>query len=264
MVAQPNLAIASTTYTLPHSVVHVLTIPAASRYTVVPMVSDSLESVEAWAQRSGAIAVINGGFFDPQNAKSTSYIVTQGKPVADPRQNERLINNPDLAPYMDKILNRSEFRQYQCGQTIRYDITQHQSPVPTGCELVNALAAGPQLLPQSTAVAEGFIDSANGVIIRDALGSQQPNARSAVGITGDGTIVWVMAAQKPDQPTGLGLTLPELAEFMRSLSVERALNLDGGSSTALYYQGKTVYGKLDAEGKPVKRQVKSVLLVPRL
>lgn len=257
-VAQPNPTITYKTYALPHSMVHVLTIPVGSGYMVTPIVAQTLASVEDLAQRPGTIAVINGGFFDPQNAKSTSYVVTQGRQTADPQQNERLINNPDLAAYMDKILNRSEFRQYRCGALITYDITLHQSPVPPGCELINALGAGPQLLPQSTAVAEGFIDNANG---RDALGSQSPNARSAVGMTQTGTIVWVMAAQKPESPTGSGLTLSELTEFMRSLSVARAMNLDGGSSTALYYQGKTIYGKLDAAGKPVKRAVKSALLV---
>ncbi|MGI0489112.1 phosphodiester glycosidase family protein [Pantanalinema rosaneae CENA516] len=259
--ASPQPTIGYKTYVLPRSLVHVLTIPV-SRYPVLPMVADTLESVEAFAQRTDAIAVINGGFFDPQNTKSTSYVVVNGQQVADPRQNQRLIENPDLAPYMDKILNRSELRQYQCGPKTTYDIVLHQSPVPPGCELTQALGAGPQLLPESTAVTEGFIDNANGVVIRDALGSQQPNARSAVGLTGDGTMVWVVATQPPEHPTGSGLTLSELTEFLRSLAVERAMNLDGGSSTSLYYQGRTVYGKLDSAGATVKRQIKSVLLVP--
>lgn len=263
VAAQPNPTIDYKTYTLPRSVVHVITIPAGSYYSIMPIVANTLETVEEFAQRTEAISVINGGFFDPQNAKSTSYVTIQGEQVTDPHQNERLINNPDLAPYMDKILNRSEFRQYRCSEGIRYDITLHRSPIPTGCELIHALGAGPQLLPQSTAIAEGFIDFANDVVIRDALGSQQPNARSAIGITGRGQIVLVMAAQKPENPTDSGLTLPELTEFMRSLQVEQAINLDGGSSASLYYQGKTIYGRLDSAGKPVKRPVKSVLFIPK-
>lgn len=57
------------------------------------------------------------------------------------------------------------------------------------------------------------------------------------------------------------MSLPELANFMKSLGVKEALNLDGGSSSSLYYQGKTFYGKVDLEGKTIKRPVKSVLVL---
>jgi hypothetical protein len=180
-----------------------------------------------------------------------------GKQVADPTQNERLMNNPDLTPYLDKILNRSEFRQYQCGDRRQYDIALHRAAIPTGCELVNALGGGPRLLPAITTQEEGFVAYA---IIRDALGSRQPNARTAIGITRDRSILWVMVAQKPNAAAS-GMTLQALADFMKTLNVEQAMNLDGGSSSSLYYDGKSVYGKVDEAGKPVIRPVKSVFLV---
>lgn len=165
-----------------------------------------------------------------------------------------------MATYLPKIFNRSEFRRYQCGQEIRYDITPHSAPVLKDCQLTEAIGGGPQLLPQNTAVAEGFVDYQNGALIRDPLGSSQPNARSAIGITRNGDLVLVMAAQTETLPAGLSLA--ELAEFMRTIGVEKALNLDGGSSASFYYQGKTVYGKRDEAGV-VQRPVKSVLLVQR-
>lgn len=241
------------------SIVHTLLIPVQSRLRMT-VVSSKVDFLENFAQKYQAIAVLNGGFFDPVNYKSTSYVVRQGKIVADPRLNERLISNPKLTPYIDKILNRTELRQYQCRQTVRYDIAFHHQPIPEGCQLVNALGGGPRLLPEITLQQEGFVEASNGRIVRDALGSQQPNARTAVGITPDGSIVWVMVAQKPDAPAN-GMTLPELAKFMKTIGVESAMNLDGGSSSALYYQGKTFYGKFNAKGKQVKRPVKSILLV---
>lgn len=57
------------------------------------------------------------------------------------------------------------------------------------------------------------------------------------------------------------MTLTELATWLRSQGVETALNLDGGSSASLYYRGQANYGKLDRAGNPVRRSVKSVLLV---
>jgi hypothetical protein len=256
-LAAPQYTVTS----LPTSDVHILQIPANGSYEVVPAVTPETADLSTFAHQHNAIAVLNGGFFDPQNQQSTSYVTVQGQQVADPKQNERLINNPDLAPYMDRILNRSEFRRYQCDQNQRYDIALHSEPVPTRCELLDALGAGPQLLPELTSEQEGFTATdMSGTVIRDALGSSQPNARTAVGITQAGDVVWVMAAQKPGvNPSGL--SLPELAEFMRTLGAEAALNLDGGSSSALLYEGITVHGKLDAEGNPVMRPVKSVLLL---
>jgi hypothetical protein len=156
---------------------------------VTPALSPHLNTVEEFAQKHRAIAILNGGFFDPNNQKTTSVVVLQGKLVADPRQNERLINNPNLKPKLAKVLNRSEFRRYLCGQTVRYDIVLRNAPPPTGCQLIDALGGGPQLLPELTLEQEGFVDSANS---RDALGSTQRNARTAVGITRDGSIVLVM------------------------------------------------------------------------
>jgi hypothetical protein len=254
-------------YSLDDAEIHTLWIPLQSRFVVRPALSETLEPLENFGQRQDAIAVLNGGFFDPVNQKSTSFITIQEQPVADPQDNERLINNPDLAPYLDRILNRTELRRYQCGAEnhIQYDIVLHRQPEPAGCRLVDALGSGPQLLPDLTLMEEGFLDRApDGTTQRDALGSERPNARTAVGLIGDRQLIWVMVAQKPDAPTTSGLTLPALAEWMRSLGVEKAMNLDGGSSSALYYQGKTIYGKVDAAGSSVERPVKSVLWVEEL
>jgi Phosphodiester glycosidase len=246
---------------LPNSVVHTLTIPGRSAYTVMPEVSQGVETVEDFAQRSGAIAVINGGFFDPNNKKSTSSVIAQGRQLALPEDNDRLMNNPDLLPYLDKILNRSELRRYRCGDVNRYDIIPRQTSPPANCQLVYALGAGPQLLPTLLLEEEGFLAKQGNTVIRDALGSSKRNARSAVGITAEGGLVMVMVAQKPNASQASGMTLPELTEFLKSLKVEKAINLDGGSSTAFYYNGQTLLGKLDESGREIERPVKSALMV---
>lgn len=243
-------------YTLKTSIIHTLQIPT-SHFLITPAVSPQLDSLENFVQKHNALGAINGGFFDPKNSKSTSHIIVQAQQVADPRQNDRLINNPNLTPYLPKILNRSEFRRYRCGNTWRYDITLHNAPTPSNCQLVDALGAGPSLLPLNL-VEEGFLTVANGQTIRDALGSSQANARSAVAIK-DNYIIFVMAAQKLNPNSGI--SLPELADFLKTLGVQKALNLDGGSSSALYYNSKTIAGKLDKQGKPLQRPVKSVLLI---
>jgi exopolysaccharide biosynthesis protein len=248
-------------YILPRSVVHTVSIPVRDGLAIAPAIATKLDTVEGMARKHRVSAVLNGGFFDPSNQKTTSYVIQRGKLVADPRQNDRLMKNRQLAPYLPQILDRTEFRRYLCGQTFRYDIVQHRDRVLANCQLVDALSGGPQLLPQMTLAAEGFLDIDRGKVIRDPLGSNQRNARSAIGITRDGNIVWMMVAQKPNLPTNSGMSLSELAEFMKTLGVEKAMNLDGGSSSALYYQGQIFYGKFDRQGNQVKRLIKSVLLI---
>nr|WP_232229362.1 phosphodiester glycosidase family protein [Crinalium epipsammum] len=253
-------------YSLPSSLIHVLRIPAKSSFSVTPAISPSLNTVEEFAKNKRAIAVLNGGFFDPKNYKSTSIVIQQGLLVGNPKLNERLMNNPQLTPYLDKILNRTEFRGYICGANLRYDIALHQDPTLTNCRLVDVLGAGSRLLPLEKDITlpliqEGFLDIVNGKVIRDSLGSNQPNARSAVGITDDGSIVLVMVAQKPESPNKSGMSLTALANFMKSLGVKKAMNLDGGSSSSIYFRGKTFYGKASNKGSFVKRPVKSVLIV---
>jgi Phosphodiester glycosidase len=239
---------------LPQADVHLVTLPPDR---IAPAISDSLETVEEFAERESAIAVLNAGFFDPQNQKSTSFVTLNGVQVADPRQNERLMENPDLLPYLDRILNRTEFRRYRCIQLERFDLARHLDPVPANCEIVDAIGGGPQLLPELTLEQEGFFDAQSG---RDPLGSGQRNARTAIGLTRDGQMIWVMVAQKSDASAN-GMSLVELADYMKGLGVEKAMNLDGGSSSSLYWDGKAFYGKGDGQGRWVLRSVKSVLLL---
>ena len=243
--------------------VHIVTIPP--NYPVEVAVGDGLKTVEDFATETQALAVLNGGFFDPNNAQTTSFVTVNGTLAADPRNNARLIDNPDLAIYIEQILNRSEFRRYDCVEGVRYDITVHNAAIPHDCTLHSALGAGPQLLPNDTSQTEGFTDYVNGTLTRDAIGSQQQNARSAIGIKEDGTLLWVMVAQ-PD-PTG-GMTLAELAEFMATMNAQKVLNLDGGSSSSLQILwsdnnelDRTYYGRLDQNGQKIQRPVKSVLLI---
>lgn len=64
------------------------------------------------------------------------------------------------------------------------------------------------------------------------------------------------------QPSG-GASLKQLAEIFKAEGAIQALNLDGGTSSAVWYDGKLVLGKRDDNGKPIARPVKSVILVKR-
>ncbi len=264
-------------YELPQATVHVVSVGVGVPVAIAT--ANELTTVADFAQQNNALAVINGGFFDPQNGKTTSHLISQGQSVGDPASNERLTGNPNLQAYLPQILNRSEFRIYRCQESdpdpdqirpdqIRYDIAPHNAPPASGCILETALGAGPQLLPKNTAFIEAFTDyengDENGKLIRDAIGSVQPNARSAIALRLDGSLLLIMAAQRANLPNGqiaTGMTLAELTEFATSLGAIQLLNLDGGSSSSLYYNGQTYLGRLDAEGQPIQRSVKSVIVI---
>ncbi|NJN32212.1 MAG: phosphodiester glycosidase family protein [Synechococcales cyanobacterium RM1_1_8] len=241
--------------------VYVLRVPAGSGLTVEPVVSDRLAKLPSFAADERVVAVINGGFFDPKNGQTTSHVISNGEVLLDPRENLDLMGNATVASYMDQILNRSEFRRYVCdGGDRRYDITFHNAPVPSGCDRLDALGAGPQLLPAMTHQQEAFWDVVDGTVRRNPIGMDSPNARSAIAITASGDLLLVMVAQSSSSS---GLTLAELADFLQARGTVQALNLDGGSSASLFYNQRTYYGRLDGDGVPVERSVKSVLVVRR-
>lgn len=62
------------------------------------------------------------------------------------------------------------------------------------------------------------------------------HARTAVGILPDKRWVLVVAEQNQLQDI-VGLSIPELAEFMHSIGCIDAINLDGGGSSAMYIAG---------------------------
>lgn len=274
---------------------YLLRIPAGASFYVEPVVSDGLAKLPTFAQDPDVVAVLNGGFFDPKNQQTASHVIANGQVLLDPNQNLDLISNTNVASYMAQILNRSEFRRYDCRGTERYGIDFHNGPVPAGCDRLDALGAGPQLLPTMTHQQEAFWDVVDGKVLRNPIGMTFPNARSAIGIEADGTVMLAMAAQLPPPtvPTPLptarpiadgqpisvtlpsadvkreappwrsGVTLEEMADFLKSQGAVEALNLDGGSSSAMYYNRRTYYGRLNKQGQTIQRSIKSALVVRR-
>jgi hypothetical protein len=96
-------------------------------------------------------------------------------------------------------------------------------------------------------------------LTRDPIGVFSKNARSAVGIKQDGSVIIMMGSQVPEE-NKKGFSLPDMAEQMKKHGAVEALNLDGGSSSGIVYRGKAIYGRYE-KGKVVKRPVKSVLMV---
>jgi len=83
--------------------------------------------------------------------------------------------------------------------------------------------------------------------------------RTAVGLRPNGT--WVFVVVDGRQPTlSVGMSLRELSTLLLSLDCVDALNLDGGGSSTLYYQGSIANSPSDTTKE---RSVSDAIVISR-
>lgn len=91
-----------------------------------------------------------------------------------------------------------------------------------------------------------------------------PHPRTAVGILNDGKWIFVVVDGRQPQ-LSVGMTIPELATYMESLGCVYALNLDGGRSSTLVYNGNLMNHPAKDEENKIPglemRKVSDALLV---
>jgi len=179
------------------------------RIIVTPVVATGFpnapESFSRIIKRSKPIAAINGTFFC-----TVSYV-----PVGDIVINRQLVNFAGLGTALAITANnRVEF--------IKVKRWRHMD----WSKYMTVIASGPRLLDNGAMVfdpkSEGFKDPRLFAI----------RNRSAVGVTKDKMMLFVTVKA--------GVSLNHLARIMKSLGCIDAMNLDGGGSSGLYYDGKIV------------------------
>jgi LysM repeat protein len=174
------------------------------------------ERLERMYERSGAIAAINGGYF---NTKTYA-------PVGDIVAKKRLLARGQLRTALAiNLAGRASVIDWTDGNQ---RASQHSSNHWRGFATV--IGNGPHIINKGQIRirmrSEGYRD----------LAILQPNARSAIGLINDRTLVLVSTNQK--------ITLEQLARVMQKLGSREALVLDGGSSTGMIWRGKTVVKSL--------------------
>jgi hypothetical protein len=129
------------------------------------------------------------------------------------------------------------------------------------------LQAGPLLVRDGRVVfdrdadAEGF---SAGCDQFDSDITEGRHPRAAIGI-GDSTL-WVLVCDGRRSRVDAGLTLQELAEAMRDLGCQEAMNLDGGGSTTLVHRRHLLnrpYSEQDQAAPASRPIVTALLLEPR-
>ena len=85
------------------------------------------------------------------------------------------------------------------------------------------------------------------------------NPRTAIGIIDDLHYVFVVSDGRTEESEGLSLL--ELAEFMDSIGVETAYNLDGGGSSTMYFNGAVVNNPTTSGRSVKERSVSDIVCI---
>lgn len=216
--------------------------------------NDSLITNKEVHKITGSRLTVNAGYFDPNNQKSISYIVTDRNTAEDPLFNESLLSNSLLRRHIDKITNRTEFRIVECyNGKMHYEIVPHKSPLDFGCTVITSAQGGPLVYPELRLEEEFFIlKNENGDIIRESCSVLHKTARTIIGLK-DGEIHILIITDKHP------MDMYEVQEYVRQLKLDRAMAFDGGSSTSMNYLNK--YNVISTEAKDTGRSLKSFMVV---
>ena len=84
-----------------------------------------------------------------------------------------------------------------------------------------------------------------------AIGGRNP--RSAIGYTADNNLILVAVDGR--EGSSIGMTLMELANFMKKAGCTNAINLDGGGSTVMYIKGQVVNNPHQKGGIPLSNAI---------
>lgn len=214
--------------------------------------SDSLITNKEAHQRAKAKLTVNAGYFDPENQKSISYIVSDRNTTDDPLVNENLLKNKFLMRNLDKIINRTEFRVVECDNgKFHYEIVPHKSSVDFGCNIITSAQGGPLVYPQLRLEEEAFIVKKDGEIIRESCSVLHRTARTIIGLKGDDAYILIITDKHP-------MDMYEVHDYVKSLGWDRAMAFDGGSSTSMNYLNKY---NVTSVGDGAGRSLKSFLIV---
>ena len=181
------------------------------------------------AKSVNAVLAINGDYY---GARDSGYVVRNGQLL---RSESQSADQEDLVIYKDGSF----------GIIKEGDITAQQL-VDNGA--MQVLSFGPALIENGQVA----VDSSDEV--GKAMAS---NPRTAIGIVDDSTYVFVVSDGRTSESQGL--SLKQLAEFMKELNVTTAYNLDGGGSSTMYFNGQII-NKPTTNGRNIEeREVSDIV-----
>ncbi len=121
-------------------------------------------------------------------------------------------------------------------------------------DIVWAIGGGPRLLRNGQISVEYAVENFSAKL------AETKHPRTAVGLKNDSLLFVVVDGRQPGYSEGM--TLFELAEFLRNAGCTDALNLDGGGSTTLWVRGEVVNRPSDGRERPIANALLLLNLFP--
>ncbi|GAB6274441.1 MAG: hypothetical protein STSR0004_13040 [Peptococcaceae bacterium] len=181
-----------------------------------------LETMSQMAKRHGAVAAVNGGFFNSSNGFPIGTLVKDGQ----------LLNSEDL---LRTAVGIKENNQLFLGY---YAPAKESIP-----RLKHLVTAGPLLVLEGQPLWQGVVEGFRGQILKRA-------ARTAVGVNKQGHLLFVVVDGRQKDPKA-GLSLEEMAYLMVDLGAQSAAALDGGGSSAMWAKDRLVSHPSDGKERKI-------------
>ena len=220
---------------------------------VRPYLSSSSATVKSLADKFGAYAAINGGYFgegisysaviypDKVKARNVSALTRNGKSYPVIRSLFSLSDS--FLPSVDWIYHFSGGKDgiYSFEAPLAYTYNDTQPlPAPDQSDgtqmdsLLTGIGGGPTLVKNS----EKHVTYNEEIFWGSGVGLDNNVPRTAVGYTADNHIILITADGRQSSSEGVGLN--ELAEIMIDLGCVEAMNLDGGGSSQMAVPGEFI------------------------
>lgn len=202
------------------------------------LIHNPKEETSVAARRSGAIAAINGSYFDMKKGNSVCYLRKDGVVIDTTAAGGALTTVSNGAVLIKKG---------------RLQILPWSKEDEKTCRLKQGslLVSGPLMLlggeaRDLSACNPGFVNT--------------KHPRSAVALTKEGKILLIVVDGRRKGRAG-GVNIPELTHLLRVLGCEDALNLDGGGSSTLWSASMPGKGIANTPSGNAERKVANSLCV---
>lgn len=181
------------------------------------------------AANNNAVLAINGDYY---GARQSGYVIRNGKLYRDNSGNRDAL----------VIQKNGEFKFVSESETSASDLLQDGA--------LQAFSFGPVLLNN------GEISVGENDEVGMAMAS---NPRTAIGYLGNNHYVFVVSDGRTSESAGLSLY--ELASFMKELGVKDAYNLDGGGSSTMVFKGEIINNPTTSGRSGEERAVSDIVYI---
>ncbi|MFZ2907168.1 MAG: phosphodiester glycosidase family protein [Cyclobacteriaceae bacterium] len=202
-----------------------------------------LRHTSEFGKASGAMAALNGTFFDMKNGGSNDFLKIEGQVIHQNKMQDKRNFHQKAAICLDR--HKLEIQKWNGTPDWESTLTAK-----------NIMASGPLLILSNQYEA---IDS--------SAFSYTRHPRTAIVVTKDKRILLITVDGRSEHAAGM--TLYELAKLLKWLNAKDGINLDGGGSTTLWIHNQPGNGVVnypsdnkvwDHEGE---RKVANVVLVKK-